>query len=124
MRIDEFFATYAAALVAGDLDGIAAAYAYPCLILADDFSLAVQEAAEVKRAFDGAAERHRAQGLVGARPLVGAVDKVTERLVDVDVRWEYLDDGGVVRERDHYRYTLHLGEGGEAAIRVVVAIPG
>ncbi|MGS2648410.1 hypothetical protein [Streptosporangium sp. LJ11] len=136
MEIKAFLFRYADALTAGDLDGIAACYGYPSLILGDESAQAVAEASDVKNAFAGAAERYRAQGLTEIRPTIGETTRITERLVDVKVRWEYLDAEGVTRAEGYYRYTLRgddgdtgigtdtgTGTGDNLAIHVVVPIP-
>ncbi|MEU4539593.1 hypothetical protein AB0G15_32535 [Streptosporangium sp. NPDC023825] len=138
MEIKTFLFRYAGALTAGDLDGIAACYGYPSLILGDESAQAVAEASDVKNAFAGAAERYRAQGLTEIRPTIGETTRITERLVDVKVRWEYLDAEGVTRAEGYYRYTLRgddgdtggdtgigtdTGTGDNLAIHVVVPIP-
>ncbi|MFD8559861.1 hypothetical protein ACWDOR_45495 [Streptosporangium canum] len=124
MEIEDFLSRYAGALVAGDLDAVAACYGYPSLILSDEGVLAVGGEGDVKAAFAGAAERYRDQGLTEARPVIGETTRITERLVDVEVRWEYLDAEGAARAGEHYRYTLRgAGTGGDLAIHVVVPIP-
>jgi hypothetical protein len=77
---------------------------------------------EIEAAFDGAAERYRAQGLVAVRPTLVASEALSERLVSVDVRWDYLDEQGRSSQQDGYRYILRLDEVGPR-IQVVIATP-
>ena len=61
-------------------------------MLSDAGSVPITTRAEIEAAFDGAAERYRAQGLVAVRPTLVASKALTERLASVDVRWDYLDE--------------------------------
>jgi hypothetical protein len=122
--LSAFFETYARALSAGDLDGIAACYTTPGLVLGDDNSLPISTLDEVRGAFAGAAEAYRARGLVTARPRLDRVQPLTARLVEADVRWEYLDPAGAAVPGAAYRYLLRLGAAGEPRIQVVIATAG
>ena len=115
-----FLERYAGALAAGDLPGIAACYALPALVVGDGGVISVAEAAEVEAAFAGAADAYRAQGLVGIRPELRAVEPLTPNLTLVDVGWAYLDEAGAARQRTSYRYLLRRSDGGELGIQVVV----
>jgi hypothetical protein len=115
-----FLKRYATALAGGDLAGIAACYALPALVLGDGAAIPVAEAGQVEAAFAGAAEAYRAQGLVGVRPELRGVDRLTATLTMVDVRWAYLDEGGEARRHSAYRYLLRRAEDGGLGIQVVV----
>jgi ketosteroid isomerase-like protein len=118
--VPAFFDRYAEALAGGDLAGIAACYVVPALVVGDAGAIPVAGAAEVEAAFAGAAEAYRAQGLVGIRPELRAVDPLTPALTLADVRWAYLDVSGAARQHTSYRYLLRRSGGGELAIQVVV----
>jgi ketosteroid isomerase-like protein len=118
--VSAFLDRYADALSSGDLPGIAACYALPALVVGDAATIAVSEPAQVEAAFGGAADAYRAQGLVGLRPEVRAVDPLTGALTLVDVRWAYLDEAGTARRHTSYRYLLRRAEGGQLGIQVVV----
>jgi hypothetical protein len=115
-----FLDRYAGALAGGDLPGISACYVVPALVVGDGAAIPVAEAAEVEAAFAGAAEAYRAQGLVGIRPELGAVEPLTAALTLVEVRWAYLDEAGVARQHTSYRYLLRRSDTGRLAIQVVV----
>jgi ketosteroid isomerase-like protein len=115
-----FLDRYAEALASGDLPGIAACYALPALVVGDGASIPVSEPAQVEAAFAGAAEAYRAQGLVGLRPQVRAVDPLTGALTLVDVGWAYLDEAGRERRRTSYRYLLRRSDSGRLGIQVVI----
>jgi ketosteroid isomerase-like protein len=115
-----FLDRYAEALAGGDLPGIAACYALPALVVGDGATIPVAEPAQVEAAFAGAAEAYRAQGIVGLRPRVRAVDPLTGALTLVDVAWAYLDEAGHQRQHTSYRYLLRRADGGRLGIQVVV----
>jgi ketosteroid isomerase-like protein len=118
--VPAFLDRYAEALAAGDLPGIAACYALPALVVGDATTIPVTEAAQVEAAFAGAAEAYRAQGLVGIRPELRAVDPLTATLTLVDVRWAYLDEAGTAGKQTSYRYLLRRSDDGRLGIQVVV----
>jgi hypothetical protein len=115
-----FLDRYAGALAAGDLPGIAACYALPALVVGDGATIPVSEPAQVEAAFAGAAEAYRAQGLVGLRPRLGAVEPLTGALTLVEVGWAYLDEAGRERRHTSYRYLLRRSDRGQLGIQVVI----
>ncbi len=118
--ISAFLDRYAEALAAGDLPGIAACYALPALVVGDANTIPVTDPAQVEAAFAGAADAYRAQGLVGIRPELRAVDPLPPTLTLVDVRWAYLDEAGQARRHTSYRYLLRRTDPGHLGIQVVV----
>jgi ketosteroid isomerase-like protein len=115
-----FLDRYAGALAAGDLPGIAACYALPALVIGDSATIPVAEPAQVEAAFAGTAEAYRAQGLVGLRPQVRAVEPLTGALTLVDVGWAYLDETDRERQHTSYRYLLRRSDRGQLGIQVVI----
>jgi hypothetical protein len=91
-RLRRFLVRYGEALAMGDLKAISGCYAVPALVLSEEGSVLIAVREEIEAAFDGAAERYRAQGLVGLRPILLSLEALSERLLWVDVRWEYLDE--------------------------------
>jgi ketosteroid isomerase-like protein len=118
--VSAFLDRYADALAGGDLPGIAACYALPGLVVGDAATIPVSEPAQVEAAFGGAADAYRAQGLVGLRPEVRAVEPLTGALTLVDVRWAYLDEVGRERQHTAYRYLLRRADSGQLGIQVVI----
>jgi hypothetical protein len=119
-EIPAFLDRYGEALADGDLPGIAACYALPALVVGDTGSIPVAEPGQVEAAFAGAADAYRAQGLVGIRPELRAVDPLTPNLTLVDVGWAYLDEAGEARRHSSYRYLLRRTGPGQLGIQVVV----
>lgn len=118
----DFFVRYGEALATGDLPGISGCYVVPALVVHDRGARPIATRAEIEASFEGAADRHRAEGLVAARPTVLAAEALTELLVSADVHWDYCDDRGVSRQQDGYRYVLRLTDDGPQ-IQVVIATP-
>src|ERR687894_592324 len=122
-HLQTFLARYGEALSAGDLKAISGCYALPSLVLSDAGSIPITTPKEIETAFDGAAERYRAQGLVAVRPTLLASEALSERLVSVDVRWDYLDEQGRSVQQGSYRYVLRLEEEASPKIQVVIGTP-
>ena len=122
-HLRRFLVRYGEALAMGDLKAISGCYAVPALVLSDEGSVPIAALEEIEAAFDGAAERYRAQGLVGLRPTLVASEVLSERLLWVDVRWEYLDEQGRSAQQNGYRYVLRLQDEASPKIQVVVGTP-
>src|SRR5919107_4456482 len=122
-HLRHFLVRYREALSAGDLKAISSCYAVPSLVLSDTGSVPIASREEIEVAFDGAAERYRAQGLVGLRPTLVASETLSERLLSVDVRWEYLDEQGRSAQQNGYRYVLRLQDVASPKIQVVIETP-
>ena len=118
-----FLVRYGEALSAGDLKAISGCYAVPSLVLSDEGSVPIAAREEIEAAFDGAGERYRAQGLVAVRPTLVASEALSEGLVSVDVRWDYLDEQGRSAQQNGYRYVLRLEEEASPKIQVVIETP-
>ncbi len=122
-RLEDFFVRYGEAVSSGGLKAISGCYAVPSIVLSDDGSIPIATREEIEAAFDGAAERYRAQGMVAARPTVVSVETLTEKLVFADVRWDYLDEEGRSAERNSYRYVLRLEDAGPRICALIATSP-
>src|ERR671921_1708262 len=119
-HLRRFLVRYGEALAVGDLKAISGCYAVPSLVLSDAGSVPIATREEVEAAFDGAAERYRAQGLVAVQPTLLASEALSERLVSVDVRWDYLDEQGRSAQQNGYPYVLRLEDEASPKIQVVI----
>lgn len=120
--VEEFFVRYGKALASGDLSGISGSYAEPAFLLSDRGGRPLTRAG-IEADYDGAAEQHQAEGLVGAVPTVVALDRLSVTLVSADVHWDYVDADGRSGAQDGYRYILRVDDGGEPRIATVIATP-
>jgi hypothetical protein len=119
-HLRRFLASYGEALSAGDLKAISGCYTVPSLVLSDEGSVPITAREEIEAAFDGAAECYRAQGLVAVQPTLLASEALSERLVSVDVRWDYLDEEGRSAQQNRYRYVLRFEDEASPKIQVVI----
>jgi hypothetical protein len=119
-HLQRFLVRYGEALSAGDLKAISACYAVPALVLSDEGSIPIAAREEIEAAFDGAAERYGAQGLVALQPTLLGWEALSERLLSVDMHWEYLDEQGRSAQQNGYRYVLRLE--GEASPKIQIVI--
>ena len=119
-HLRRFLVRYGEALAAGNLKAISGCYALPSLVLSDAGSVPIAARQEIEAAFDGAAERYRAQELVALRPTLVASEALSERLLCVDVRWDYLDEQGRSAQQNGYRYVLRLQDEASPKIQVVI----
>ena len=119
-HLRRFLDRYGEALAAGDLRAISGCYAFPALVLSDEGSVPVAAREEIEAAFEGAAERYRAQGLVGLRPTQVTSEALSDKLVSVDVRWDYLDEEGRSAHQNAYRYVVRLEDEVSPRIQVVI----
>jgi Asp-tRNA(Asn)/Glu-tRNA(Gln) amidotransferase A subunit family amidase len=122
-HLRRFLVRYGEALSAGDLKAISSCYAVPSLVLSDEGSVPIASREDIEAAFDGAAERYRAQGLVVVRPTLPASEALSERLISADVRWDYLDERGRSAQQNSYRYVLRLEDEASPKIQVVIGTP-
>ncbi len=122
-HLRRFLVRYGEALSAGDLKAISGCYAVPSLVLWDTCSVPIAAREEIEATFDGAAERYRAQGLVAVRPTLVASEALSERLVSVEVRWDYLDEQGRSAHQNGYRYVLRLEDEASPKIQVIIETP-
>jgi hypothetical protein len=116
-RLEGFFVRYGEAVSDGDLEAISACYAVPSIVISDEGAIPIATREEVEAAFDGAAERYRARGMVAARPTVVAAEALTEKLVSADVRWDYVDEGGAQRRAKRVPLRAQAGGRGAADLR-------
>jgi hypothetical protein len=58
---------------------------------------------------------------VDIRPILVASEALSERLLCLDVRWEYLDEQGRSAQQNGYRYVLRLENEATLKIQVVIA---
>jgi hypothetical protein len=115
--LEGFFVRYGEVVSDGDLEAISACYAVPSIVISDEGAIPIATREEVEAAFDGAAERYRARGMVAARPTVVAAEALTEKLVSADVRWDYVDEGGAQRRAKRVPLRAQAGGRGAADLR-------
>lgn len=121
--ITSFFTAYGSALAAGDLEGVADAYAYPSLVLGGPQIILVSSRDDVRRAFAGAAADYAAQGFTVAHPDVTMIDDQGAGVVWVGVQWTYSSADRSRLQLDAYRYLLRHSDDGSFTIAALTAAP-
>lgn len=123
--ITQFLNRYGRALSEGDMPGVSRCWEVPALVLSDEGSIAVAEAAEIETFFAQAVEWYRSHGLVETKPQLEWVEMLSNRLISVNVRWSTLDAAGEEKSFERSHYILWRGEDGEPRIRVALTMsPG
>jgi len=127
MSLDEtaiaaFLESYGAALNAGDIPTVVAAWDLPALVLADQGALSVVAADEVERFFIDTVAYYHARGIALSRPHILCCEALGQRLVSVDARWASLDAAGVELSSETSRYILNLSPDGQWRFRVAIAV--
>jgi hypothetical protein len=116
----DFFDRYGGALVAGDLPAIAGCYAMPGMVVSYGYGFTFSSPAAVALSFIGAAPAYREHQLVAAHAEIGEVQRLSDGIVLVDVRWEYLDSDGGAVPGERFRYLVRLGR---LAPQICVVMP-
>jgi hypothetical protein len=120
-RINGFFEDYAAALERHDSKYMANCYTLPCTFIADDSSLVYTTEAKLEGLINQSKRFYSVHGITGAIPDILNKRMVTQRIVRVSMRWNYIDKKGrTVYDCDYY-YILKLDE--EDNWKIEVAIP-
>jgi hypothetical protein len=93
-----------AALSAGDVQQASTFWIAPALVLSDAGATAVSDIGEIEALFSRAGEWYHAQGLVSTRPEIERIEKLSDTLASVDVRWPSFNAAGeeTFSERSHY----------------------
>jgi ketosteroid isomerase-like protein len=109
--LSDFFERYATAMTANDMATVAACYAMPGMVVADDSTFTFATPAAVETAFSGAVQTYHEKGLVAARAEVLDVQWLTSALALTRVTWEYLDRNGGAVPGETYRYLMRMVQG-------------
>jgi hypothetical protein len=119
-EIRQFLERYGQALSAGDTPAIVECWAVPALILADEGARVVTDAGEIATFFAQVVAWYRAQGIMATRPELERVDRLSEKLAAVDVRWPSFDAAGNEQSSERSHYLLQRGEDEQIRFRVTL----
>jgi hypothetical protein len=109
------------AISGADLKAVADCWQVPALLLFDDKAIALENSDQIEKLFAQAADWYRARGLVSTKGEIERIDVMTDKLASVDVRWPAYDASGKEQSSERSHYILHLGDDGEARIRVALS---
>ena len=118
--VAELMNRFADGLTAGDGKAITQLWAVPALVLSDTSTHAVSSLEQVEAFFSGAKEQYAKQGIDEARPDIRNIVWMTPNLVNVTVRWPYVDRSGREFGEESSTYTLRRLEDGSLKIQVIV----
>jgi hypothetical protein len=116
----DFLDTFAKALTTGDARAIAALWETPAFVLGDGMARVVSSSQEVEEFFSHAKEQYNAQGIMEARAEILQLECLTERIVQVEARWPYVDQYGKEFGHETSTYTLMRDDSGQLRLRVAV----
>jgi hypothetical protein len=108
------------ALTSADVEGIVKCWEVPALVLSDEGSVGVTDLSQVSTFFAAAVEWYRSMGLVATRPVLERVERLSEKLSAVDVRWLAFDAEGKEKGTEYSHYVLCLGDDGLPHIRLAL----
>jgi hypothetical protein len=118
--VRDFLDEFARALTAGDGGAIAKLWETPAFVLGDNMARVVSSPQEVEEFFSGAKEQYNAKGITEARAEILELDWLTDQIVQVEVRWPYLDSFGKELGHETSTYTLMRDDAGNLRLRVAV----
>ena len=121
-EIKKFLERLGTALSSGDVPTIASCWKTPALVLHGERALAVADEDEVARFFAQAVQAYHGIGLASTRPEVQHIDRLSDTLAAVIVRWPAFDPTGVEKASERSYYILQTGEDGDPQIRVAVTM--
>jgi hypothetical protein len=120
-QISQLLEQLGQALSAGDLHKAAACWGVPALVLSDEAATAVSDRSEIEEFFSQAADWYHLQGIASTKPEIERVDRLSEKLTAVDVRWPSFDASGKEQSSERSHYIVQLAEDGQVYIRVALA---
>ena len=109
------------ALSAGELAKVIDCWAPPALVLTDDGAVPIAERAQLEQMFEGAVGAYQASEIVATKPEIVRTDRLTERLLAVDVRWPYLDAEGNHQGEELSHYMIWVDPEQRPQIRVALS---
>src|SRR5262245_45909834 len=109
------------ALTAGDLDAVSKCWDIPAILLADQGSVVISSASQIRRSFSHAVQWYRSQGVVSTKPEIQKLEQLSEALFAVDVRWPAFDSAGAEKSSERSHYIVKLAADQEPRICVALS---
>ncbi len=107
-QINDFFEIYAKALENYDTKGLAYMYTTPCTMLSDDSTAFFNDPGKLEGFFNQGTGFYKQFGIAYARPDVWSRRLYTDKIINVMVKWEYLDVFKKPIYNCDYHYVLKL----------------
>lgn len=119
-EVQEFLDRMGRAVTSGDGRAAAQMWENPALVLGDEQAMAISSSKELEQFFGGAKEQYNAKGITDTRAEIVRLDRPTERIAIVEVRWPYLDSRGSSHGSETSTYTLRRDDKGTLKLRMAV----
>lgn len=119
-ELQTFFDDMVAALVRGDGKKVAELFDPPAYILGNEMARAVLTQDEIVGFFSGAKDEYQARGVLGTRAEIVRLDRITNRLVMVTLRFPWLAKDGAEVGEERSSYIVQRAVDGHIKIRVAI----
>ena len=121
-QLVDFFETYAKALENYDTKGMAFLYNIPCTMLSDDATSFFNDAGKLEGFFNQGTGFYRQFGIANVEPHIWNKRPCTDRIVNVKVKWQYMDVFKKPIYDCDYHYTLKLDKNDRWKIILSVSV--
>lgn len=121
-RINDFFDLYAEAVTNHDSKYLAQCHALPCSFIADDSTLVYTTEAKLEGLINQSKRFYSIHGIVTATPDIKSKRVITDRIVQVSLKWKYCNKKEKLVYDCDYQYTLKLDDEDEWKIEVAISI--
>ena len=121
-QINDFFEIYARALENYDSKGMAFLYNIPCTMLSDDATSIFNDAGKLEGFFNQGTGFYRQFGIANVRPQVWSWLHLTAKVVNVKVKWQYLDVFKKLIYECDYHYVLKADKNNQWKIILSVSV--
>jgi len=118
--VQDFLDRMARAITAGEGRVVAAMWDVPALIVGDDEVRAVASRHQLEPFFSSTRDQYNERGITDTRAQIVRMIWLTDRIVQVDVRWPYLDAAGQEVGAEASQYTLRRDDADDLKLRVAV----
>lgn len=119
-ELQELFDRFTEALTEGNGRVVADMWETPAYFIGDEMIRCEEDPREVEKFFGAAKDMYEAKGITHTRAELGPVDWLTDKILEVDVRFPYLDRQGNELGEESSRYTVRRAENGEYRLCVAV----
>lgn len=120
-ELERFLTKLGVAVTTGDGKAAARLWEVPAFFLGDGMARPIATYEEIAEFFGNARAGYNAKGIQETRPEILQEEWIADGLVQVKVRWPYLDAGMHEVGAETSEYTLARDAGGKLKLRVAVA---
>lgn len=121
-RINELFTEYATGIETGDTKRVANCFAQPCTFITDEGSVVYTSLAKLEGTINQGKRFYKKHHVTTAYPDIRNKRFLSERLVQVRIWWQYLDEQSKMVYQCEYYYIIRLDEEQEWKIELAVPV--